>query len=102
MWALAAKFIAWLGNSWLGRLVANYVLGKVWDFVSRAVSYVFGVFQAWVERRRQAKELDRMKEAERKLKEANQIKDDEERLKRKAEAACELEKVLNPDSDCGA
>jgi cell fate (sporulation/competence/biofilm development) regulator YmcA (YheA/YmcA/DUF963 family) len=54
----------------------------------------------WVGIIEQNKESDRMKDAESKLDEANKIEDDSERLKAKAKAACEIEKTINPDSNC--
>lgn len=50
--------------------------------------------------REQKKESEQMQQAENKIDEANKIENDAERLKAKAEAACEIEKILNPDSNC--
>lgn len=53
-----------------------------------------------INKQKQKKEINEVKKSEDKLTEANQIVDDKERLRKKAEAACEIEKTLNPDSDC--
>lgn len=46
------------------------------------------------------KEDKHVKEALKDLQDANQIEDEDERLKKKSDAACRLEKVINPGSDC--
>lgn len=74
------------------------------NIAREVIFYVIGLIvsaiAAWWGLRQFQKKIAKAKEAEQKLKEANQIADDEERMRKKAEAACELERALNPDAEC--
>jgi hypothetical protein len=48
----------------------------------------------------QKKEIKQIEKAEEHISEANKIEDDQKRLEEKANAACEMEKALNPNSSC--
>lgn len=61
---------------------------------------IYNSFVEWNIKRKQQKEIKQAEEAAEELEESNKIKDEHERLKRKAEAACKLEKSINPNSDC--
>lgn len=67
--------------------------------ITSAISIWKWLSDFWT-KRSQKKVIDEAKEAEQKLRDANSIQDDEERMKRKVEAACELEKAINPDARC--
>jgi len=51
-------------------------------------------------KKKQQSDVKKAEDAVSRIEESNKIENTDERLKKKAEAACELEKVLNPNSDC--
>jgi len=71
-------------------------LRAIFSLVTGLISLVKG-WLAKIETDKLKKKLD---EAAEKIKKANEIVDDKERLDAKAKAACELEKLANPSSDC--
>lgn len=54
----------------------------------------------WMTKLAQKKEIKKTEEAVQDLKDANKTEDANERIKQKAEAACKLEKALDPNADC--
>lgn len=54
----------------------------------------------WMTKLAQKKEIKKAEQAVQELKDANNTEDANERIKQKAEAACKLEKSLDPSADC--
>lgn len=85
--------------SWLNPL--NWI--KFLTLVKEVGGWVISAYrfiQSYFYKRKQKQKLDEMKKAEDKLTEADQIEDEQEHIQKKSEAACEIEKALNPDAKC--
>lgn len=83
---------------WLSSILSALSLFKwLWETARSVIGWI----SDFITRRKQKQKLEEMEKAEAALETANQIENDEERLKAKAEAACALEKAVNPDADCG-
>lgn len=61
---------------------------------------VYGLVMEKITQAKQRKALEEAEKAAQEYKDANQIEDENERKKQKAEAACKLEKSLDPNADC--
>lgn len=84
---------------WLNPMTWIKILSLVkslWDSASLLISWIYRYFT----KKKQQEEIKKAQEAVSEIEEANKIEDDNERLKKKAEAACKLEKSLNPNADC--
>lgn len=68
----------------------------IWETAVSIYEWVTAYFR----KAEQEKEIEKAEEAVEQNERANQIQDDEQRLKEKADAACKLEKAINPKSDC--
>lgn len=66
----------------------------------KAVVYLIRAVKKYLDDKRQKETQERLEKIKAKVKEAEKITDDTERIKAKAQAACELEKVFNPQSHC--
>lgn len=69
---------------------------SLYDLVAAGVKWV----SAWITKRKQQADVDKIHEAEQQISDANKIADDEQRLKEKADAACKLEQAFDPDRKC--
>ena len=80
-----------------------FQLLKILSLVKTILGLVKSFYEwivAFITKRRQNKEIEEIKKVETKIEEANKIEDEATRLKKKAEAACELEKVFDPNRKC--
>jgi hypothetical protein len=68
------------------------LINSILGFVKSAATFVAA---AW-RNRKQANEIEEIKQVEEQIQNANQIEDTETRLKEKADAARKLEEALNP------
>ncbi len=85
--------------AWLNPL--NWI--KVFSYLKMGWDLLIALYQAWQKRQEEKKQQEvreQQQAAESALEQANQIKDDNERLEAKAEAACKLERSINPRADC--
>lgn len=65
-----------------------------------AIGALVTFLAAWWLKRQIVKKNEAVAAAAEKLKQADEVVDDSQRIKQKADAACELEKLANPGSDC--
>lgn len=84
---------------WLNPLQWIKVLSLMKSLWDGAVS-LYKAYQESKRQKQQQREIEQAEQAVADLDRANEIEDDDERLRKKAEAACRLERTLNPDADC--
>lgn len=84
---------------WLNPLTWIKILGllkSLWDIGVAVFSWI----AAFLRKRSQDKEIEKIHKAEEKIDAANKVENDGERLKEKADAACEMEQVLDRNHKC--
>lgn len=65
-----------------------------------AIREILSVAQDKYQKYQNDKKMEAIEGIRKELEAANQIKDDEARINAKAKLVCDLEKSINPDSDC--
>lgn len=85
--------------SWLNPLNWIKLLTLLKDFWGWASSIYKSLRDAEI-KKKQDEKLDEMKKAEDKLSEADSTEDIDKHIEEKSDAACEIEKSLNPDAKC--
>ena len=76
-------------------------IAQLWSVI-QGLGQLLRAFSLWLAKREVEKRDANVKNAAQALKHANEVEDDIERLKAKSEAACRLERLSDPKSDCAA
>lgn len=77
----------------MGQILA--AISAVRQFIQWGID-LFKAIKLWFQERKQAKAVEKMKNAEARLQQADLIEDEQTRLKEKAKAIRELQKALHP------
>lgn len=85
--------------AWLSTLLGVWSLAKT---VFSAGLELFGMIKDYFIKRDIEKRDEALDQASAKIDAAEAEPDDTKRIEDKADAVCEIEKIANPDSDCGS